>query len=509
MQLRDYQQTAVDYAVDWANHAERGKRLMLAAPTGTGKSFVELALQERIAGSILVSPRIEIIDGLLNKIGIKSIHTTTDWVVEQAERCNIYTPIRLRNQLLAGEVKAPPLLILDEAHHDSAESWQDLHLLCGYPPAVGLTASPFRGTPKSTATFRREWGEPVWVLTFPEAVERNVLSMPVCTTVPLVDDDLIEVSNGELVAKQVNEAVAGRLEAAADLVVNGLEGRGSEWKGPEGKDCFDTPTMFAVPSLECVESLRIVLESKGIHGAVVTGKTPYSERQTAFRACLECKAVLIQVAVVSEGVDLPIRRLIDLSPTLSPVKWLQQFGRITRPGGHSYYTCTNRNLLRHGYLLDGCLPPSAMQQAQAVFPPSTRSMGLRAVGLESVGRLKPADIPLKGGLKALLYAMSSMEGHKRTDYCVIVHPIKEDILWARKDSLRSEQTGELVWGKWYRCEPPTELTGFASLPPQPLTDKQKHWWMRAAASWGLDAGAKINKKQFPVLPVLMDLRARL
>lgn len=491
-QLRDYQETAVTYAADFARHAEPGQRLLLASPTGTGKSYMELALQDAIPGSLIVSPRIEIIQGLLLKRGYDVTDASEADIIDLAAAQNIYTPVRLRNLLLAGEVKSPPLLILDEAHHDSAESWQDLHLLCGYPPAVGFTASPFRGTPKSTSSFLKEWGEPVWVVMFPEAVERGVLSLPICNTVPLVDDDLIDVQNGELIAKQVNEIVSSRLEAAANICPT-----------------IDTPTMFAVPSVELTESLRIVLEAQGTPAAVVTGKTPYSERQTAFQACLECRAVLVQVAVVSEGVDLPIRRLIDLSPTLSPVKWLQQFGRITRPGGMSYYIATNRNLLRHGYLLDGCLPSSAMAQAQAVFPPSTRSMGLRAVGLEAIGRLKPVEIPLKNGLKGLLYAMSSMEGHKRTDYCVIVRPTREEVIWARKDSLRSEQTGELVWGKWYRCEPPSELTGFASLPPSPITEKQKEWWKRSAASRGLDAEAEITKKQFPILPVLFDLKVRL
>ena len=496
MNLRDYQQTAVDYAADFLRTADAGKRLLLASPTGTGKSFMELALQDRIPGSWIVTPKVEIVAGLLAKRGLYVEGLPEDFVMRSAANEGIYTPIRLRNLLLAGEVKPPPAIILDEAHHDTAESWQDIHLLCGYPPAVGFTASPFRGTPKSTAEFRKEWGEPVWAISLPDAVERGVLSFPSCSTTPLVDDDQIDVSNGELVARQVNEAVTSRIHDAARLVL--LE---------DHKPAI--PTMFSVPSLDCTECLKLALSSQGIPAAVVTAKTQYSERQTAFRACVEREAVLVQVAVVSEGVDLPIRCLIDCSPTLSPVKWLQQFGRITRPGGLSHYIATNRNLLRHGYLLDGCLPPAAMIQAQSVFPLSSRSTGLRAIGLEGVGRFKPVEVPLKSGLKALMYAMSSMEGHKRTDYCVIVHPCNSDITWARKDSRKNETTGELSWGKWYRCEPPTELTGFASLPPSPLSDKQRDWWKRSAGSRGLDATAEINKKQFPVLPVLFDIRGRL
>lgn len=497
-ELYDYQDAAVNHGLRWVAEAKAGDRLLFASPTGTGKSYMELALLAKLHGWYLVSPKIEIITGLLNKLGVDTEGYTESGIVNLAAEKGIHTPIRLRSALLAGEIDAPAGLILDEAHHDSAESWQDLHLLCGYPPAIGFTATPYRGTPKSTAAFRAEWGEPVWVITFPEAVERGALTMPACSTVPLVDDDLIEVQNGELVAKQVNEAVAGRLAAVVELASRFFAS--GEW---------DRPTMFALPSRELCYQLELMLRSAGLYANMVIGDTPYYIRQHAFRHCLDRSAALIQVAVVSEGVDLPIRRLIDLAPSLSPVKWCQQFGRITRPGGESEYICCNRNLLRHGYLLDGCLPAASMAEAQAAFPPSSRSSGLRAVGLESLGRLKPVELPLKSGLKGLMYALSHMEGHRRIDYCILVHPLREEIVWTRKESVRKPNGQEMTWGKWHRCLPPADLQGFASLPPSPISEKQKGWWKRSAAFHGLDPDAEITRKQFPALPVLSDIRGRL
>ena len=496
MLLRDYQTAAVRFASTWLSTAKPGDKLLLASPTGTGKSYTELAIQAEIPGACIVAPRLEIIQSLLEKSGVNP-HPSQQGLISQAESLRVFTPMRLRSALLSGSYPVPPLLIFDEAHHDLASTWQDIHLLCGFAPAIGLTASPFRGTPKSTLAFREQWGEPQWIITFPEAVARKALSLPVCRTVPLVDDDEIEITNGELVAKQVNSAVESRLGAVADIA------------GEYCSEAWDRPTMFSLPSRELCYSLATALESKGIPSVVVTGETPYSERQTAFRACVDCSAALIQVYVVSEGVDLPIRRLIDLAPTLSPVKWLQQFGRITRPSfsGSPEYICTNRNLLRHGYLLDGCLPIATMMQAQAAFPASSRA-GIRAVGLEALGRLKPVDLPLKGGLKALAYSMSCLDGHVRTDYFVFVHPLHADPLWAMRESVRTG--GDAVsYGRWHRCEPPNDLSGFASLPPSSLSEKQEAWWKRCAAGVGLDPDAKINKKQFPALPVLYDMKVRL
>jgi superfamily II DNA or RNA helicase len=93
------------------------------------------------------------------------------------EACRIVTPIRLRNRLLRGEGPVPERLLIDEAHHDTASTWQQIHMCC-QAPAVGFTATPFRGTPRGTAAFREQWGEPVWVLTLREAIARGALVLP-------------------------------------------------------------------------------------------------------------------------------------------------------------------------------------------------------------------------------------------------------------------------------------------------------------------------------------------
>lgn len=495
MNLRPYQRLAVDHALTWRADAAPASRLLLASPTGTGKSYMELAILDDMPEGLLVTPKMEIVADLLRKISVTPPDTESA-LADKGQAFGIWTPIRLRNALLAGETAAPKTLLMDEAHHDTAESWQDIHLLCGYPPAIGFTATPYRGTPKGTATFRAEWGEPTWIITYPEAVATGVLAFPLCSVVPLLDDDEIEIVNGELHAKAVNAETMSRIDAIVDLV------------GKYFGSFIDTPTMLSLPSREAVRVLSDALESRGIPSVAVTGETPQNARQEAFRACVERRAVLLQINVVSEGVDLPIRRLIDCSPTLSPVKFLQQLGRITRPGGLPEYICTNRNLLRHGYLLDGCLPISVIKDAQAAFPVSERSSAVRAIGLEAIGRLKPVNLPLAGGLAGLMYAMSAVANNVRTDYCVIVHPLKADPIWAKKESIRPPG-GEYSWGRWSRCDAPSDISGFASLPPSPLSEKQRAWWERSAASKGLDAAAEITKKQFPVLPVLTETRIKL
>ena len=173
-----YQPAAVEHAVRQLTAGV--KRTLYAAPTGSGKSVIELAVQSAVAGSWIVTPRIEIVAGMLAKSGLQTSGLSEAALVDTAWQRALTTPLRLRNRLLAGGL-APAFLILDEAHHDSASTWTDLPTLCDCP-AVGYTATPFRGAPESTRKFLANWGEPIWILTFADAVRRGVITVPSCRT---------------------------------------------------------------------------------------------------------------------------------------------------------------------------------------------------------------------------------------------------------------------------------------------------------------------------------------
>jgi superfamily II DNA or RNA helicase len=504
--LRDYQAIARDRAVDWFATAAPSSRLLFAAPTGTGKSIIELAVQRDADAELpgetwIVTPRLEIVEGLLDKLGAPEA-VNEGALIALAFHHHVTTPVRLRNMLMSGTMQVPARLIMDEGHHDLAETWQQIHLLC-QAPAIGLTASPFRGTPTGTAAMREIWGEPEWILTIPQAMSRGVLSMPECRIWPLVDDDEIDVQNGELVASQVSRAVAGRLADVVDLA--------RTWFDHTTNGRWDRSTMFSAPSRECATLLGVAMLGAGLPCVAVTGESSREVRRVAFRQCIDRRVALLQINVVSEGVDLPIRRLVDLAPCLSPVKWLQQLGRITRPVGQGEappeYICTNRNLLRHAYLLEGCVPPRVIAMAQKEFGGVGKRVVSRAFGMEEIGRLKGAELPCIDGTVATCYAVSAMEGMARREYFVVLHPCRGEVVWATRVNVGQPGEGR-QYGRWQRCEPPSELCGFASLPPAPLSDKQAAWWKRAARRVGLDNAAEVTQKNFQALPVLLDIGGR-
>mgnify|MGYP000918291267 CR=1 FL=1 len=102
-----------------------------ASPTGTGKSIVELEVQQRVdevmgPGTWIVTPREEIVVGMLDKLEFSG---------DPMEK-RICTPIRLRNAVMRGDVPPPLRFIFDEGHHHNAETWQQLNLLSGLAPAL-------------------------------------------------------------------------------------------------------------------------------------------------------------------------------------------------------------------------------------------------------------------------------------------------------------------------------------------------------------------------------------
>lgn len=482
LSLRQEQQDAVTQALQFLDNAMPESRLLFASATGSGKTRVELSILDQRPGGVLLTPSTDIIVSMLKTLG-EDIPPTERLLRDLASSHRIYTPLWFRNRLLKGEMEPPAYILWDEVHHQTAESWSDISALCGCPE-LGFTATPYRGTARGTVKFQSIWGAPNWIYTFPDAVARGFISLPECITVPLLDDDVVEISSGEFQVKSLESVTRSRLLELAALIRSYP---------------LDRPTMVAMPTRAIAHELSAVLDSS----VVITGESSTAERQDAFDRMLACKAILVQIAVVGEGVDLPVRRLFDAAATLSPVRWVQLLGRLTRPGGQSQYICTNRNLLRHAYALQGVLPAQVVVEAQQLFGLGTRS-GQRAFGLEGLGRFKVNSLPLVNGLQGELYLLENSDKRGNiTQYACLLHPLHAEPLWAHRINVAGN------YGRWSPVESPEGFTGFASGNGAAITEKQKNWWKRDARRYGLDPEQMPNRRTFAALPVLRDLGLKL
>lgn len=492
--LRPYQAAAVADAIEFLRGG--GERRCYASPTGTGKSYVLSSILDAVPDACLVTPRLEIVASILAKRGVDTDRLSEQRLVRLGIEHRITTPMRARNYLENGKLGWwPKILLIDEVHHSTALTYQELALLAGQQ-MIGLTATPYRGTPAGTREFLEFWGEPRWIITLAEAAARGDLAFPRFAFWPLLDDDEIEVQGGEFKVTSV--------QAFSKTLFEDLGGRLAQFF-KEGR--WDRPTMLSVSSVALATDAVRTFERLGLPSVAVVGSTTRADRLEAFARVVDRSALLVQVGVVSEGVDLPIRRLIDCSPTMSPVRWIQQLGRITRPSEEppECYVCC-RNLERHAYLLDGVLPESVVRESQVAFPAASKRAASRVVGLERIGRFRPVPIPLVERLTGSLYSMQRIEGHHVHEYTIFLHPARAEPLVATRVNDRSTGT----YGKWKQIdELPDFKGGVASTPSGEMSEKQAEWWRKAAARHGLDPDAKVNRKQFQALPVLSDLKARI
>jgi superfamily II DNA or RNA helicase len=146
LKFRQYQSDSIQMAKRLINESPEAWHLFYA-PTGTGKSLFEIGLLNELDTGMLITPRIEIIRDMLDKGGVYT--DGVNEVVTTGQHFGIQTPVRLRNILGNGKLRyRPDVLIVDEAHHDLAETYQQIIMYLNYCTKIGATATAYRGTPK-------------------------------------------------------------------------------------------------------------------------------------------------------------------------------------------------------------------------------------------------------------------------------------------------------------------------------------------------------------------------
>lgn len=505
MDKYDYQPKAIQEAVEFVKTSPRGSRRLYSSPTGTGKSRIQNGIRETLTSHIQIVPSIEIAAGMLG----------CPASFDETEPQGVFTIKRALNVWSNAPTRCLSASI-DEGHHSSNDEHQTLFELMGNPTLLGFTASPYRGTPQETKKLYDYWGGVTKILTIHEATERGVISIPSFDVWPLVNDDLIEVQNGEFTVRQVDSAVR---DVAGELTRRiGQFFRGSLW---------DRATCVFLPSVATLRHFEELFSAAGLPFVSITSET--GQRQELLSRVVSRECILLNISVIGEGVDLPLRRLIDVAPTMSPVRWIQRVGRITRPVGEiecsicdgtSYiresppsYITTNHNLTRHAYLYEGMIPPVALRDNRAAWgkdwKPNRRHL-TRAIGIEGFGRFKPSEVPLFDGSFGTLYAFQVKGGTHQ--YAVLLLPSSADSVFFHRENSKAERVDEDTWirswGKWKVIGSLPNVEGCVSIKPGMISPKQVSWWVNSASKYGLDPQAEVNNRVFLILPVLSDTRLK-
>ena len=346
IKLFDYQQEMLKNitevfsaaAFDTVLYNEKGKRVnvgssvMVQMPTGTGKTYVMAAvvkwfMDTHDKGEVwLIAHRKELVEQMERTLDRFSLdYGEKNEELEAKVRIRVLSIQWLTRHQIELERKGcvPGLIIVDEAHHALATSYQDVFVRNHEALKMGMTATPCRMKKSSFGKlFKR-------LLTSPatsDFILRGYLSPYNYVVIgkTSADQQIIDLlngrgSDGDYDVKEMDEKlnVPQAIQRLYNCVMKYAPGK----KGIVYAIDIDHAKAIA----ECYNAL-------GVKAVALDSKTPTKTRQQmveAFRKGeLDC---LVNVNLFDEGFDCPDVEYIQMArPTLSLAKYLQMVGRGLR-----------------------------------------------------------------------------------------------------------------------------------------------------------------------------------
>lgn len=323
MGLRPYQQEACDAILgEW----EKGNRkTLLVLPTGTGKTVVFSKVAEnrvRHGDRVLVlAHRGELLEQAEQKI---QNFTGLGCALEKAESDSVNAFYRITVGSVQTLMRKSRLerfprdyfgaIIVDEAHHAIAQSYQNVLEYFSGASVLGVTATPDRSDRKNLGTY---FDSLAYEYTLPQAIKEGYLCKIVAQTIPLaIDITNVGISAGDYKANELGDALDPYLEQIADRMLEYCKGR---------------KTVIFLPLVATSKKFRDILLAKGIAAAEVNGN---SEDRSQILKDFEAGKyqALCNAMLLTEGWDCPsVDCIICLRATKSRSLYSQIVGRGLRP----------------------------------------------------------------------------------------------------------------------------------------------------------------------------------
>jgi len=311
--LRDYQERglAAILAAFKAGH----RAVLAVAPTGSGKTTIFSALAAQVAAPVLLLVhRRELAKQAA--LRLREFGVLFGYLLA-GEPTNIGARVQIASVQTLVRRRRPPagLIIADEAHLSTADTWSAV--LDAYPHAriLGVTATPWRLSGKPLAG---AYDSLVVVARPSELRAQGHLSPyvgfsyqhPDLSGVSIVGDDYNQKETGALMSAIVPNVVEQWLAQARHL-----------------------STVVFAATVEHSRALVREFRGAGIVAEHLDGGMPLSEREGVLRRVENGQTqVLANVGVAVEGLDIPRLKCCVLArPTKSLSRAIQMMGRVRRP----------------------------------------------------------------------------------------------------------------------------------------------------------------------------------
>lgn len=329
MQLRPYQQQAVDSAIkDLGRHS---KALVVAA-TGAGKSLIIAEVCKRFLSRF---PDKKILALCYVREILESNHQKTElYGLESGIYCAGMGQKDCESSVVHGSRQSVAmniddfidrdLVILDECHMLNPEEGQYQQIIDTINPkfCMGLTATPYRTAGGWIYGKRKFWPKVSYEIGMKQLTEMGFLSPLEYQEHQLVDVSDVKIVRGDYDAKQLDAKLKNQ-----ELIDTSLK----TWHA-HAKD--RNLTLFFCHSREhakeCREAFRNLYPE--LIGAYLDGTTKSKEREELIESARDGLInAIFSVATLTTGTDIPpIDCICWLRPTQSAVLWVQGTGRGVR-----------------------------------------------------------------------------------------------------------------------------------------------------------------------------------
>lgn len=338
--LRPYQTALVDQT---RKSLQSGKRsTLLVSPCGSGKtvmfSYFAQRVTQRGKRTLILAHRDELIDQISDTLRLFNVNHSfiaagRDYVA--GSHVHVGSVFTVAKRL--GKIHAPDIIIIDEAHHARASTWEKIFETFPKAWRIGVTASPQRLSGEALGDI---FDEMILGPTIPELVKLGHLA-PYKLYVP-------STINTDNIQTRAEDFARDELEALADRSTITGEAVKEYAKFANRKRAI----AFCV-SVAHAQHVAERFQLAGYTAMCIDGSMPRDVRRSIVKRFRDGGLhVLTSCDLISEGFDLPaIECAIMLRPTQSLALWIQQSGRALRPfpgKSHAIILDHAGNCLRHG-----------------------------------------------------------------------------------------------------------------------------------------------------------------
>ena len=338
--LRDYQQLAKEEIFSKWNRVDN---ILYQMPTGTGKTrlFTSIIRDISIWGLrhninyriLIIAHRSELIEQSsrsLDKYRIKhgvlagTMKDKRD-LTQVIQVASIQTITHPANQCLIDDLKFD-FIIIDEAHHAVANSYQKLWDYCPDAKKLGVTATPWR---MNNSGFAQIFDVYIPSMSIKDFIQKGWLATYQYYSIP---------TSSELVKsiESIREFdIEGDYKNSALVEVCDTSKIRAQLYDSYEKNVLGKKGIIYSISREHSEHICLQYRSRGVAIENIDSKTPAKVREKVIQAFRNGEIdIIVNVDIFSEGFDCPDIEFIQLArPTKSLVKYIQQVGRGLRKNG--------------------------------------------------------------------------------------------------------------------------------------------------------------------------------